>query len=74
MVPLALFPEWSQGLLKLTPFPYLAGFPLRVMLDQVTRGEWWLGVAVMLAWMAAVNELRRWLWAKGSKNYAGVGI
>ena len=36
IIPISMYPPWSQPLLKFLPFQYLIGFPVKTMMGQVS--------------------------------------
>lgn len=74
LIPLALFPEWAQRALALSPFPYISSFPVRVILNQVNVLEWTQSICVMGLWILIFYGVISWIWKTGLKQYSGVGI
>ena len=74
MIPLTVFPEWAQQVLFFIPFPYFFFFPARVLLGQVSPGEWAAGLGVALAWCVLFAGVSRIVWHRGQLQYSGVGI
>jgi ABC-2 type transport system permease protein len=74
MLPLSLFPEWSQPLLDLLPFKYLYYFPAMTLLGHVAPAEWTRGIATSLVWCAVIAVVGNVVWRRGTRQYTGVGI
>lgn len=74
MIPLSMFPAWSQGWLVVLPFRYLYGFPADTIMGRVPTEEWLLGLAISLAWVAAIGLASSAVWRRGMLSYSGVGI
>lgn len=74
MIPLAFFPLWGQHLVTLTPFPTLVAFPARVFLGQVTLHDWLLSAMLLAFWSVVFTFLAREIWARGTRQYSGVGV
>jgi len=74
LVPLTLFPDWGRSVLELLPFAYYVSFPIRTLLGQVAAREWAIGMAVLAGWCAFFAALAAWVWRRGTRQYAGVGI
>jgi ABC-2 type transport system permease protein len=74
LLPLSLFPDWAQAVLRWLPFPYLFSFPARTLMGDVSRAEWALGLAVSVVWCGIAAVLGRWIWRRGDLQYTGVGI
>lgn len=74
MLPLSLFPAWSQPVLEVLPFTYLFYFPTTTLLGQVSPAEWATGLAISLGWCGALALVSRAVWRRGRLVYTGVGI
>jgi len=74
MLPLGLFPDWSQPLLAALPFRYLYDFPVNTLMGRVAAGEWLAGLGIGLAWWLAIGAVTRLVWRRGMFSYTGVGI
>lgn len=74
MLPLSLFPDWAQPVLDLLPFKYLYYFPAMTLLGNVSPAAWARGLAISLAWCAAVAIVGNLIWRRGTRQYTGVGI
>jgi ABC-2 type transport system permease protein len=73
-IPLTFFPDWGQRLLELTPFPYFVSLPVRTILGLSTTQEILAGTFILTVWAMFFWLLSRFIWARGQKLYAGVGI
>lgn len=74
MIPLAFFPDWGHRLALLTPFPLLVSWPARTFLGQVGPLEWLTNLGLLGFWSLLFTLLLHWIWARGTKQYSGVGI
>lgn len=74
LLPLHLFPGWAQPLLDLLPFRFLYYFPTMTFLGRLDLADWASGMAVALAWCAALGLAARVVWKRGCLEYTGVGI
>lgn len=74
MIPLRMFPEWSQGPLHWLPFRFLYDFPANVTLGHVSTASWLEGLVLCLGWTAVLGLLGRVVWRRGDLQYSGVGI
>lgn len=74
MIPLALFPAWSQPALEALPFSYLLSFPIRTAMGQVDGLEYLRSLAILSVWTIVFYGLARWIFRRGSLRYSGVGI
>jgi len=74
LLPLSMFPERVRDLLYYTPFPYLFDAPVRILLGTYSFEEFLRGLVIVSIWALAVNSVVRWVWTRGLRTYAGVGI
>jgi ABC-2 type transport system permease protein len=74
LLPLALFPAWSQPLLDALPFKYMFAFPVDVLLGRVTPAGYATGMAIALGWCGGGAALSALVWRRGTLQYTGVGI
>jgi ABC-2 type transport system permease protein len=74
MLPLSLFPAWSQPILNALPFRYMFAFPVDVLLGRVTPAQYLIGMAIALSWCGAAAALSAAVWRRGTLQYTGVGI
>lgn len=68
LVPLPLFPDWSQPLLELLPFAGLVDTPARFFTGQLAWPRIWGFMARQLIWTAILIAWGRWLLARGLKR------
>ncbi len=73
-VPLAVFPEGMREVLRWLPFEYLYSFPVRVITGETTSVETLRGFIVCAVWIVIVGIITRIVWARGDRQYTGVGI
>ncbi|MCB0385329.1 MAG: ABC-2 family transporter protein [Bdellovibrionales bacterium] len=74
LIPLTVFPEWVQGGLLYTPFPYLIGYPIQAFMGRLSYGEWAQGILISLLWTLPLMMALGWVWNRGRRSYTGVGI
>lgn len=74
LLPLSLFPDWTQPVLAILPFQYLFYVPATTLLGQVPFAEWIVGIATSVAWIAAIGLATRLIWRRGTFQFTGVGI
>ena len=55
------------------PFQYLAYFPAKVLLGQLTPGELFQGLAVQVLWVIGLFFLARFLFSRGVRRYSAFG-
>lgn len=68
IVPLQLFPEWSQPLVRFLPFAHVVDTPFRVYLGTIPPAQAGLAFAAQLAWTAALALVGRWLVARAARR------
>lgn len=73
-IPLNFFPSWSVSFLKWTPFPYMISLPVRTVMGLSSAQEILEGIMILLLWALFFMMSAIFLWKRGEKNYAGVGI
>lgn len=73
-VPLNLFPEWSQKILMVTPFPYLYSNTIKTFLGENTPIQSLQGIGITLLWVLPMAAIMLWTYRKGLRQYSGVGI
>ena len=74
LIPLSLFPQWSQDILNLLPFSGLISLPVNVFLGKVSISFWLSGISIMISWSIFFGFLNKVIWKRGSLKYSGVGI
>lgn len=73
-IPLVFFPDWTQGLLQYTPFPYLIDFPFRVFVGKMEFSLILKNLLISCIWLFVFRFLSKIIWKKGQYKYTGVGI
>ena len=73
LVPLALYPAWTQTFLDWQIFRFTMSFPLEVLLMDLSARQLAFGFAMQFAWLAAVAWLCRFAWQRGLRAYSAVG-
>ena len=68
LVPLPLFPEWTQPFLSILPFRGLVDTPFRLYLGHIPPGDVLIHLAHQLAWAAAIVVVRRWVLSRGIRR------
>ena len=68
VVPLTLFPEGIQQLIRYQPFAQVLDAPIRMYLEGQPMDEWLLNLVIQLLWIAALMLLGRWMWARQLRN------
>jgi len=73
LFPIALLPPAAQAIIALTPFPYLIGFPVDVMLGKLSQAELLRGFGLQLLWALVFIGTRQLAWRRGLRRYGAVG-
>jgi len=73
IIPLALFPAWSQDFIVAQPFRYRFAFALDVLLADLSTGALVRGFAWQVLWTVAMVGASVWLWERGRRVYSAVG-
>jgi ABC-2 type transport system permease protein len=73
LVPLALMPDWAQGLADLLPFKWTFGFPIETLVGGLSQAELLGGLAMQLAWIVAGSVVLRLVWRVAVRRYSAVG-
>jgi ABC-2 type transport system permease protein len=68
VIPLPLFPDWSQGIISFLPFRGLIDGPFRLYSGHIPAGAAWQIIAHQLAWTIAFILLGRYLLRRGLKR------
>ena len=68
VIPLTLFPDSLQALMRFQPFAQALDAPIRAYLYAPPMGEWLVSVAVQVVWIAVLMALGRWMWARQLRN------
>ncbi|MDA1044906.1 MAG: ABC-2 family transporter protein, partial [Verrucomicrobia bacterium] len=71
MIPLSLFPEWSQDMLLLMPFAYFVSFPLTCFLGLEGSASWINGMTVITFWSTCTTLIYAYVWSRGRYRYTG---
>jgi ABC-2 type transport system permease protein len=68
LVPLPLFPEWTQAFLSILPFRGLVDTPFRLYLGHIPPGDVLFHLAHQLAWAASIVVVGRWVLSRGVRR------
>jgi len=74
MLPLAMFPDRMREILYYTPFPYFFDVPVRILFGRCDPLEFFQGMGIMAFWAVVIGGFTRFIWARGYREYSGVGI
>lgn len=73
IIPLALFPAWSQGFMSTQPFRFRFAFALDLLLRDMSASEIVKGFAWQVLWTGSMLLASIWLWDRGRRAYSAVG-
>ncbi len=59
LMPVAFFPEWLRGLMRLTPFPGMIYTPVEIFLGQVSGAALWAALGAQVFWALVLYALAR---------------
>ena len=68
VIPLTLFPDGLQTLIRYQPFAQALDAPIRMYQQCASLPEWALNVAVQLAWIVILRLIGRKMWQKRLDN------
>ena len=68
VIPLTLFPDGLQTLIRYQPFAQALDAPIRMYQQCASLPEWALNVAVQLAWIVILRQIGRKMWQKRLDN------
>jgi ABC-2 type transport system permease protein len=73
-LPLELFPERAQQILKLLPFYQMIGVPVNAFMGRLALEDVGQSMLISLAWSALIYGVFKLVWRRGIRQYSGVGI
>jgi ABC-2 type transport system permease protein len=73
LVPLALFPAWSQGFMEIQPFRFTLSFPLEILIADLSTRDLATGMALQLIYPVLTVLAARGVWRRGLRAYSAVG-
>jgi ABC-2 type transport system permease protein len=71
--PLALLPDWVQGVAWLTPFPWMLAFPAALLIGHLAPAQAVAGLGMQLLWVAASLLLLSVCWRAALRRYSAAG-
>ncbi len=72
LVPMALMPVWVQNLANVLPFRWTFGFPIEVLVGNLTTDQLLGGLAAQVVWIAIGSVLVRVVWHFAIRRYSAV--
>jgi len=73
LAPISLMPQWVQGLVNFLPFKWAFGFPIEVLIGQLTPAQIVTGLLAQAAWSLFGVGLVWLLWRPSLRRFAAVG-
>lgn len=73
VVPLALMPEWAQGVMRAQPFRFLASFPLEIVVGGLDGRALATGFALQVGYVGLFVGGAAAVWRAGLRSYSAVG-
>ncbi len=73
LVPISLLPSWAQQLADFLPFQWAFGYPIEVLIGQLTPQRILYGFGMQALWIAIGLGLIGILWKFGIRRYSAVG-
>ena len=64
IIPLTLFPDNLQTLIRYQPFAQALDAPTRMYVQAQAAPEWLLNVSIQLGWIILIAALGRWMWSR----------
>jgi ABC-2 type transport system permease protein len=64
VIPLTLFPDRLQALIRYQPFAQALDAPIRMYQHTQALPEWLLSLGVQLAWILILRAVGRWMWQR----------
>ena len=68
VIPLTLFPDSLQALVRYQPFAQSLDAPIRMYQHAAGLPEWLLNVGVQVLWILVLRALGRWMWRRQLNN------
>jgi ABC-2 type transport system permease protein len=68
LIPIWVFPDGLKKIVEFTPFPYIYGFPLEVLIKGITLERLLEILLIDALWICFFFVIGRILWMRGSKR------
>ena len=72
LVPMSLMPAWVQTVADFLPFQWTFGFPIEVLVGNLTNEQLLNGLLMQLLWIAIGSVLVRVVWRFAIRHYSAV--
>jgi ABC-2 type transport system permease protein len=73
LIPLALFPAWSQGFMEVQPFRFTLSFSLELLVEDLSTRDIIFGMTLQLLYPVLAVVAARAVWKRGLRAYSAVG-
>ena len=73
LVPLSLMPAWVQELAWFFPFRWAFGYPIEVLVGQLTMTDMLIGLGMQLAWVVGGWIVVNLIWKVAIRRFSAVG-
>lgn len=73
VAPTALLPDLLRRVAIVLPFRYMLGFPVEILIGQLSEAQVRAGLIVQAAWLGVAVALFALVWRAGVRRYAAVG-
>jgi ABC-2 type transport system permease protein len=73
LVPLDLLPGWAVSIADVLPFRWTFGFPIEVLVTDMTGRELLAGLAWQAGWIVATAGAAQLVWRRAVRHYGAVG-
>jgi ABC-2 type transport system permease protein len=73
LVPLSLMPAWVQELAWFFPFRWAFGYPIEVLVGQMSMNELFIGLGMQLAWILFGGIVVNLIWKVAIRRFSAVG-
>jgi len=73
LVPLSLMPAWVQELAWFFPFRWAFGYPIEVLVGQLTINDMLIGLGMQLAWVVGGWIVVNLIWKVAIRRFSAVG-
>jgi len=74
MFPVDVMPDWVKMLAVFSPFYYTTGAPTEAILGRATAPQMYAAMGWQVLWIALCYVAYRVIWARGLRQYTGVGM
>lgn len=74
LIPLTAMPLWALAIARFTHFQYMNFFPVQVLLGKLSPSQVQQGIALQATWIVVFLFLGKWLFDRGTRQYAGAGM